>query len=84
MKMIDEMQKVTTPTHHLLTLPQIWLSLFTHLNDFFVVSESVRIEKRFTAEGTHQPHSQVYSSYVHIDGGMGGWWALPAASTWHL
>ena len=72
MKMIDEMQKVTTPTCHLLTLPQIQLPLFTCLNDFFVASESVRIEKRFTAEGAHQPYSQVYSSYVCTDGGTGG------------
>ena len=65
-------KKVTTPTHHILTLPQIQLPLFTCLHDFFVASKSVRIEKRFTAEGAHQPHSQVYSSYVHTDGGMGG------------
>ena len=72
MKMIDEMQKVTTPIHHILTLPQIQLPLFTCLNDFFVTSESVRIEKRFTAEGAHQPQPQVYSSYVQTDGGTGG------------
>ena len=41
-----------------------------------VVPESVWVEKRFAAGGTHQPHSQVHLAYMCADGGMWGWWTL--------
>ena len=43
-----------------------------------VVPESVWVEKRFAAGGTHQPHSQVHLPYMCTDGGTWCWWTLLA------
>ena len=40
--------------------------------------EGVRVEERFVAEETQQPHSQVYLAHMSVNGSMRGWCALPA------
>ena len=77
-------KKVTTPhLPYIDTTPDMPSPIYM-LKWLFVASESVRIEKRFTAEGAHQPHSQMYSSYVCTDGGVEVDGLSLQPSTWHL
>ena len=49
------------------------------LMGFLVMPKDIRIEKRFTAEWAHQPHSKVHFPHMGTNGYLWGWWALFAA-----
>ena len=61
-----------TATHHLLTIPKCYFPILQISMTFLVVLEGIRIEERLATEGAHQPHSQMYLSYVSTDGSMRG------------
>ena len=52
--------------------PQVLLPLLQVYVALLVMSEGVRVEEAFVAEGAHQPHSQVYLAHMSTNGSSGG------------
>ena len=69
----------TTPTQHLQKIPKCYFPILQISMTFLMVLVGIRIEEKLAKEEAHQPHSQMYFSYVSTDGSMEGWWALFAA-----
>ena len=72
MRMIITIKSDATP-HHLMTKTlkcySPYLQVYVAL---LVMSEDVRVEEGFVAEGAHQPHSQEYLAHVSTNGSSRG------------
>ena len=72
MRMIITIKSDATPTHHLMTNPQVLLPYLQVYVTLLVMPADVRVEEGFVVEGAHQPHSQVYLVHMSTNGSMRG------------